>query len=323
MRLALTSLPALTFMYGTNFSPHSFISKKKRQECQQSRVPNRKALLIGIRYKDALSYRNDPVDLREVPHQEVQTWKGILTDYFSYENDDVTCMLDDEGNQKGNLWPCHQNILAQIEALVDDIRPGDRRFLFIAAHGGQLRYEKDSTELNGNVFYTVECGGKTLLKITNDNLRHILVNRVPKGAKLTVVFELCNSGTLLDLPFRIDPDPDSDKGATLSPARNPAKDVEGNILCLSACENWQKAHHWESPLTKEQGIITSIVEETLRKNGYKGREHRLNLVQLHRELLKPPDSSSQTGLSEAVQTPVVTIGKRIPADQLGKLSFRP
>ncbi|KAG8958547.1 hypothetical protein FRC00_002626 [Tulasnella sp. 408] len=227
--------------------------------------PTNKALLIGIRYKDARSYRDDPVDLREVPHHEVQTWKKILTKHFSYENDDVICMVDDDRNVKGQFWPCHQNILAQLEALVKDIKPGDKRFLFVAAHGGLLHYEPDLAVPNGNVFYTVECGGKTLLKITNDNLRQILVNKIPEGATLTVVFELCNSGTLLDLPFRIDPCPNGE--ATLSPARDPAQDVEGDILCLSACENWQQARHYKSPETKEQGIITSIVEYTLRRGG--------------------------------------------------------
>lgn len=319
MRLALLSLAALTgaaliIMYGMSLTTPSFMFKKKRR-------PNKKALLIGIRYKDARSYSNAPVDLREVPHHEVQTWEAILTGHFSYENDDVICMVDDDRNVKGKFWPCHQNILAQLEALVEDIRPGDRRFLFVAAHGGLLPYESSSTEPNGNVFYTVECGGKNLLKITNDNLRQMLVNKVPEGATLTVVFELCNSGTLLDLPYRIDPD--SNGGAIISDVRSPAEDIAGNILCLSACENWQRAHHYISPVTKEQGIITSVVEPTLRENGHKGHTPNLNLIQLHRALLKPPVNAPQAEPAERIQTPVVTIGKRIPVNQLGELCFRP
>ncbi|KAG8989034.1 hypothetical protein FRB90_002441, partial [Tulasnella sp. 427] len=114
------------------------------------REPNKKALLIGIRYKNARSASGTTLDLKEAPHLEVKIWRELLIDYFGYTESEITCMVDDDSdsNLAVSFWPCYQNILAQLEALVREVQPGDKRFLFVAAHGGQLQYTENFTEKN-------------------------------------------------------------------------------------------------------------------------------------------------------------------------------
>jgi hypothetical protein len=47
--------------------------------------------------------------------------------------------------------------------------------------------------------------------ITDDDMHSMLVNPLPKGAKLTCIFDCCHSGTMLDLPFTYQPDQTGDQ----------------------------------------------------------------------------------------------------------------
>ncbi|KAG8955672.1 Ca(2+)-dependent cysteine protease [Tulasnella sp. 424] len=307
--LALAGV-AIVFWSATSFLKTNAQDKRRRRE--PSEIPTNKALLIGIHYKGVRVSSDTTIDLNEVPHNEVKTWHRILTNYFAYKDSDITHMLDQDNEEEGNIWPSYENIciwhvkMAQLEALVADVRPRDKRFLFVAAHGGQLQCTSDSTELDGKdeVFYTRESDGRTSKIIKDNDLHRILVCDFPEGASLTVVFEICHSGTLLDLPFRIDQN--AEGIGEISDAKHRAEDVDGEILCIAACEDGQKAHDFKSDTPGDQGIITKVVDYTLETNGQVGEKHSLNLVALHHELLTSSEWARQEAGLEAAQTPVVS-----------------
>ncbi|KAG8918630.1 hypothetical protein FRC01_001753 [Tulasnella sp. 417] len=65
---------------------------------------------------------------------------------------------------------------------------------------------------------------------------------------------------MMDLPFQLDA---SKHGLpTIADAKKGARDVEGDILCLSACEDWQNAYDFGQQ-SRRQGILTSIIQPTL------------------------------------------------------------
>lgn len=287
----------------------------------QQPLLSRKALLIGIRYGNARSLGQQRVDdTGEAPHNEVQKWRKILVQYFGYLEQDIICMMDTEECRERGLWPNRENIRNQLNALVDNIKPTDRRFLLIAAHGTQHPCTSDQTELDNHdeVMCSVEEDGSCLM-IKDNELRSTLVDRVPRGASLRAVLELCNSGTLLDLPFRLEI---SENGRpSLSDAKLGAVDVEGDILCLSACEDAQNAYICRDDQGVEQGLITATIDSTL---GTARGEITLPVIKLLSDLVIPvPAENPGPSSNPPQQTPMVTLGRRLNEEEILKLNFDP
>lgn len=281
----------------------------------------KKAVLIGIRYEKArwpLKGSKKSMDLGEAPHDEVQTWRNILTQYYGYGEDEIICMQDTKQCSR-DLWPNRENIIAQLEDLVRGTGPGDRRFLFIAGHGDQRACTSDQTELDGKdeIFYTLERNKKTCGIIKDNELRRILADRLPPGANLTVVLELCNSGTMMDLPFRLNA---AESGPpTISDANKKPREHQGNILCLSACEDSQQAYDFQHSSIK-QGILTTIINHNLSTAAARSQVPTLRVVDLLKALVGTcKDARGNRG----PQTPMVTIGKRLPHTELERLIFQP
>lgn len=283
---------------------------------------SRKALLIGIRYTTARRSRQQDVpDAGVAPHNEVHTWRNILVGYFEYREEDVICMMDTEECRETILWPSRDNILKQLDALVHNTKPTDRRFLLIAGHGGQRACTSDRTELDGRdeVMHALDLDGNCPI-IKDNDLRRILVDKLHGGASLRVIFELCNSGTLLDLPFQLQIPKDGKP--TIEDARHEASDVHGDILCVSACEDAQNAHTFRDGQGAELGLITATISASLEN----ARGHiKLPVVGLLRSLLEPFSSadSSKASTNSRQQTPMVTLGRKLKEEELSNLIFQP
>lgn len=297
-------------------------SPRNQEACLPNGTPqhlSKKALLIGVRYEKArwpAKCSKKSMDLGVVTHKEVQTWRNMLMQHYGYRADQITCMQDTDQCRR-DLWPSKENILAQLEELVRDVRPGDRRFLFIAGHGAQLASTSDPTELDGQdeILYTLEKNKKTCKIIKDNDLRRILAEDLPAGANLTVVLELCSSGTMMDLPFRLSA---SQSGSPiLDEARSPAHGLNGNILCLSACEDPQKAHHFKHS-SHEQGILTAVIGSTLA--AARSPAPRIRVLDLLDGLVA---TCNQLRGNLSQQTPMVTIGKRLSRSELESLIFLP
>ncbi|KAG9048031.1 hypothetical protein FS837_000919 [Tulasnella sp. UAMH 9824] len=219
-------------------------SSRNQQGCLPERLsqhPTKKALLIGIRYEKGRwpgKGSKKSMDLGDATHKEVQTWSNILMQHYGYREDEIICMQDNNQCSR-NLWPSRENIIAQLEDLARGTKPGDRRFLFIAAHGDQRQCTSDQTELDGK-----------------------------------------DERTMMDLPFRLnagEPGP-----PTLSDAKRNPKELQGNILCLSACEDSQQAYDFKHSSTK-QGILTAVIGSSL--GAARSRPPTLRVVDLLKGLV--------------------------------------
>lgn len=119
-------------------------------------------------------------------------------------------------------------VLDQMMDFIETVQPGDQLFFHYSGHGGQLP-DTSGDEPTGmdDCIYSGD-----LTPITDDNLRKVLVDTLPAGAKLVVILDCCHSGTGMDLPYV--------KGPRGTIIENKAP-VTNEVYCLSACQDDQTA----------------------------------------------------------------------------------
>ncbi|CAG8620051.1 2226_t:CDS:2, partial [Diversispora eburnea] len=99
---------------------------------------------------------------------DVQRIKKFLIEH-GFNESDMIILTDDQKDY--NRIPTRANIIKYIKELVSDPRNNDSYFFHFSGHGGQLE------------------------------LHNLLVDPLSEGVRLTVVFDSCHSGTVLDLPY--------------------------------------------------------------------------------------------------------------------------
>jgi hypothetical protein len=147
----------------------------------------RRSLYIGINYVgqrgELHGCHNDVAMMaREFEKQGMTGEKRIL--------------LDDGRNEP----PTRVNIISALSWLVEGCSAGDCLTMHYSGHGGYER-DTDSDEQDGQDETIVPVDYQTKGQIIDDDIFKLLVCRVPKGARLTVVMDCCHSGSVLDLPF--------------------------------------------------------------------------------------------------------------------------
>ncbi|KAF9028879.1 hypothetical protein BDZ89DRAFT_1065775 [Hymenopellis radicata] len=171
-----------------------------------SSAPKQRALLIGINYASMPSSNESTSTASsgelKGSHIDVAQIKGLLMNLYHYSRDDIVTLIDD--GLVPHLQPTRANILREIDNLVRNAKAGDRFFLHYSGHVEQ-RENKDKTEEDGMDELLVPMDARGIdtdderLMIRDDDLRAHLVDRVPRGSKLTAIFDSCHSATLLDL----------------------------------------------------------------------------------------------------------------------------
>ncbi|EJC99273.1 uncharacterized protein FOMMEDRAFT_142854 [Fomitiporia mediterranea MF3/22] len=164
----------------------------------------RKALSIGITYKDAVQYsgRDAPPEL-VASHGDPEKVKQMLTQFYGYKEEDIVIMKDDGKH----TLPTRENILTAIDELVKDAKAGDRFVFHFSGHGAQIPDENGDEE-DGmdeviwpvDVIYDDKEGTGIDRYIVDDELKERLVDRLPVGTYLTVILDSCHSGSGIDLP---------------------------------------------------------------------------------------------------------------------------
>ena len=164
-------------------------------------MPRRTALLIGI------NYRNTADELNGC-YNDVVNVATYLRTVLGYAPGAITMLTD--GN-RGSVFPAsvaptRQNIIAGLSALVAGMAPGDEAFFHYSGHGTLVR-DRNGDEVSGMdscicpLDYNVSsaAGGGV---ITDDEIRALLVNRVPRGARLYVILDCCHNGTGCDIRYK-------------------------------------------------------------------------------------------------------------------------
>ncbi|KAF5093875.1 hypothetical protein D0Z03_002260 [Geotrichum reessii] len=149
----------------------------------------RKALLIGINYIGSKQQLKGCIN-------DVKNIKEFLQKH-GYKDEDMVVLTDDQSPQS---QPTRANMLRGMQWLVKDAKPNDSYFFHYSGHGG-LTEDVSGDEDSGfdDVIYPVDFEKEG--HILDDEMHEIMVRRLPQGVRLTALFDCCNSGTALDLPY--------------------------------------------------------------------------------------------------------------------------
>eukprot|EP00092_Neocalanus_flemingeri_P076526 GFUD01094939.1.p1 GENE.GFUD01094939.1~~GFUD01094939.1.p1 ORF type:complete len:653 (+),score=94.62 GFUD01094939.1:60-2018(+) len=156
---------------------------------------NKKALLIGI------NYFGQGGELRGCIN-DVNNIKSLVQSRgFSDDPSHMVILTDDQRDPR--FQPTRENIIEGMLWLVSEAQPNDSLFFHYSGHGSQ-KMDQDSDEVDGSDETIVPLDYKSAGDIVDDEMNALLVQQLPRGARLTAIFDSCHSATALDLPFIYD-----------------------------------------------------------------------------------------------------------------------
>jgi len=181
----------------------------------------KKALLIGINYFGQKGELSGCIN-------DIKNMRKYLINRGYNKNDIV--MLRDDGKENGKQ-PTGDNIVEEIRKLASYGVEGNELVLHYSGHGTDIK-DTNGDELDG----CDECicpvdYAKTGL-ITDDQLYELLVKNLKKGCKLVCLFDCCNSGTILDLEYKLDVE-------SFKCEKQNKNSTEAEVVMISGCKDDQ------------------------------------------------------------------------------------
>ena len=165
-------------------------------------MPRRTALLVGINYRGTENELNGC-------YNDVVNVSQYLRTSLGYAPGAISVLTD--GNRDSPAFPAsvaptRQNILAGMAALVAGMVAGDEAVFHFSGHGTLVR-DRNGDELTGldsclcplDYNAPASTGGGV---VTDDEIRALLVNKVPRGARLYVFLDCCHNGTGCDVRYK-------------------------------------------------------------------------------------------------------------------------
>ncbi len=214
------------------------------------RQPRRTAFLVGINYINTQSELNGC-------YNDVVNVSQYLRSTLGYSSDAITILTDGNRNAVGTaseLAPTRKNIIAGLTALVAGMVAGDEAFFHFSGHGSLVR-DTNGDEATGfdsclcPVDYAVPASSGGGI-ITDDEIRALLINRVPRGAQLFVFLDCCHNGTGCDIRYKYEDfsvlqSPPSSGRAPVWQTRQTAfanpkyTNTAGEVFMMSGCRDEQ------------------------------------------------------------------------------------
>ncbi|KAJ3104229.1 Ca(2+)-dependent cysteine protease [Phlyctochytrium bullatum] len=172
---------------GTEHAVPSDVSAQRRHQ--------HKALLIGIRYLNT----GHPL---AGPHNDVRNVHTWLTYTYPFHPQNILILTEDQPDPA--KWPTRDNILRALRWLSEGSKDGDRLFLHYSGHGGAV-LDEDGDEVDGMDESIIPLDYEETGEILDDDIFRIAVAPLPKGCRLTAIFDCCHSGSILDLQYSYKP----------------------------------------------------------------------------------------------------------------------
>ncbi|KAF8524409.1 caspase domain-containing protein [Hysterangium stoloniferum] len=213
----------------TDESGQLFI-REDSQRNEIRRMPRRKAVLIAISYKGQKGEDGQDFEL-PAPLIDLEEIKRFIMKH-QYTEENIVILADD--GKLGHIPPTHDNIVNKLEDLVAGATAEDRYFVWYSGHGCQVINDKGK-ESDGRDECIMPCdwryveGTQRMSRdryknvILDDTLWKILVSSLPLEAQLIALFDCCNAGTMLDLPYNWPITPGLDKKPWRVPIRRPRR----------------------------------------------------------------------------------------------------
>ncbi|KAH6598426.1 hypothetical protein BASA61_002857 [Batrachochytrium salamandrivorans] len=155
----------------------------------------KKALLVGIVYRGSEKVLEGCIN-------DTTIMKKFLVQKFNFNPADIRVLSEDMADT--SLHPTRANIIAGFNWLVAGTQPGDSLVFQYSGHGGQIS-DLDGDESDGLDELIFPLDHKDAGVIIDDEMNRFLVRNLPRGVRLTAIFDCCHSGSALDLPFTYAP----------------------------------------------------------------------------------------------------------------------
>ncbi|KAJ1725606.1 Ca(2+)-dependent cysteine protease [Coemansia erecta] len=152
----------------------------------------KRALLIGINYFGTKHMLKGCIN-------DVHNMKKFITEHFGFKEQDMVILTDDQRDNPRRM-PTHENIIKAMKWLVSDARMNDSFFFHYSGHGNVVA-SKTGDEIDGNDETICPVDFESKGQIIDDDMNLVMVRPLPRGARLTAIFDCCHSATALDLPF--------------------------------------------------------------------------------------------------------------------------
>ncbi|KAI8987015.1 caspase domain-containing protein [Pilobolus umbonatus] len=151
----------------------------------------KRALLIGINYEGTDAELSGCIN-------DVANIKRFLCELYHFKEEDMVILTDDQSNPR--LLPTKSNIMNAMKWLVHDAKANDSFFFHYSGHGGRTEdTDKDEDDGFDETIYPMDHEEAGM--IVDDEMHAIMVQTLPRGCRLTAIFDSCHSGTVLDLPY--------------------------------------------------------------------------------------------------------------------------
>ncbi|CAO3645693.1 unnamed protein product [Cunninghamella blakesleeana] len=155
----------------------------------------KRALLIGINYFGTKNELRGCIN-------DVNNVKNFLITLYNFREEDMVILTDDQRDAR--FIPTKQNMISGMQWLVSNAQPNDSFFFHFSGHGGSVKdLDGDEDDGSDETIYPVDHDrypGQTG-QILDDEMNAIMVQSLPRGCRLTAIFDSCHSGTALDLPY--------------------------------------------------------------------------------------------------------------------------
>jgi len=150
---------------------------------------NKKALFIGINYTGTQAELKGCIN-------DVRNISELVCGRFGFQN----CLYLTDEQQDPEKKPTYNNIIEAMKWLVQGAQPNDSLFFHYSGHGGTAK-DSHNDEIDGFDETILPLDYAKNGQIIDDVIYENLVKPLPKGCRLTAIFDSCHSGTVLDLPY--------------------------------------------------------------------------------------------------------------------------
>ncbi|KAL9179527.1 hypothetical protein ACHAXT_008817 [Thalassiosira profunda] len=229
-----------------------------------------KALIIGI------NYHRTRAELRGCIN-DARNMSDVLQRNGFPNDGSHMLLLTDERSRGREYQPTVQNIMKAFAWFMKDVRRGDVLFFHFSGHGGQVP-DKTGHEVDGWNETIIPVDFQKKGQITDDVLWGSLVYKLPEGARITALMDMCHSGTGLDLPYDYNVDRRYWK-EDVNPAHS-----SGDVVLFSGCEDSQTSADVAGMGKQAGGAMTQAFIRAYQSSGMSTYHEFLTAVK--RELRK-------------------------------------
>jgi len=153
----------------------------------------KRSLLIGCNYADM------PEVAMKACHDDIRSIKDFIVNVHGFpESKGLMTILLDDGQHKP---PTHLNITEAFKALSEQSQPGDAVFVQFSGHGCRTLDTPIDADIESYDEAIIPCDYRVSGMIRDTLIFKTLLAPMRYGVTVTCLFDVCDTGIMIDLPY--------------------------------------------------------------------------------------------------------------------------